>query len=209
MFSRRTVPVHPEDEKILSIIRELCARLNYYKFSIQSINWLDRIGLRRFPPDALMINPRFHTILLSTQAMGRLTPEEWRPILASGLLYYKNLNRAMLKRILPVMAVALLMPVVIFADAKLLGGPPIRVLFVLVLIALIIIIILSIIPTFLRQKRYFFDTDDKAAEIVGRESLIASLTKLGSLDPTMTSSKRGLFRPSVQQRIQHLTTFSP
>ena len=208
MFSRRTVPVHPEDEKILSIIRELCVQLNYYKFNIQSINWLDRIGIRRFPPDALMINPRFHNILLSTQAMGRLTPEEWRPILASGLIYYKNLNRAMLKRILPVMAFALLFPLVIFADIKLVGGPQGRAVFVLVIIALIIGMILSVLPTFLRQKRYFFETDDKAAQIVGKESLIASLAKLGSIDPNMTASKRGFFRPSVQERIQHLTTFS-
>ena len=205
MFSRRTVPVHPEDEKILSIIRELCTQLNYYKFNIQSINWLDRMGIRRFPADALLINPRFHNILLSTQAMGRLTPEEWRPILAAGLLYYKNLNRAMLKRILPIIALALLSPFVIFADVKLLGGPPTGVLYDIVIIALIIILMLSAIPLFLLQKRYFFETDDKAAKIVGKDTLIASLTRLDMLNGGMPRS-RGLIRPNAPERIRHLQT---
>ena len=205
MFSRRTVPVHPEDEKIISIVRELCAQLNYYKFNIQTISWRSRIGVRRFPPDALLIIPRFHMLQLSEQAMGRLSPEEWRPILASGLLYYKNLNRAMLKRILPIMALALLTPFVIFADVKLLGGPPTGVLYDIVIIALIIILMLSAIPLFLHQKRYFFEIDDKAAQIVGRDPLIASLTKLDMLNGG-TPRSRGFIRPSVQERIRHLQT---
>ena len=181
--------------------------MNYYKFNIQSISWRDRIGVRRFPLDGLFIIPRFHILQLSHQAMGRLSAEEWRPILAAGLLYYKNLTRRMLKSILPVMAIALLTPFIIFADARLLG-PSAGALSYALILGLIFILILSAIPLFIFQKRYFFEIDDKAANIVGKGSLIASLTKLGSTDPNMTASKRGFFRPSIQERIQHLTTFS-
>jgi len=204
VFSRRNVPVHPEDEKILSIFREVCAQLNYYKFKIQSISWKGRIGARHFPLDALIIIPRFHILQLSDRAMGRLAPEEWRPILVSGLLYYKNLNRGMLKAILPIMAIALLSPFMIFADVRLLGSSQFGVLYDLVIIALIIILMLSIIPFMILHKKLYLEMDDKAVQIVGKESLIASLTKLASIDQSMTTGKTGFFRPSIQERIQHL-----
>ena len=204
MFSRRNVPVHPEDEKILSIFREVCAQLNYYKFNIQSISWKGRIGARRFPPDALLIIPRFHILQLSDRAMGRLSPEEWRPILASGLLYYKNLNRGMLKAILPTMAIALLSPLIILADIKLVDGSYSGILFDLIDIALIIILVLSFIPFMILHKKLYLEMDVKAVQIVGKESLIASLTKLASIDQSMTTGKTGFFRPSIQERIQHL-----
>ena len=180
--------------------------MNYYRFNIQAISWKGRIGARRFPPDALIIIPRFHILQLSDKAMGRLSPEEWRPILVSGLLYYKNLNRAMLKAILPTMVIALLSPFLIVADVKLLGSSQFGVLYDLVLIALIIIIMLSIIPFLILHKKVYLEMDVKAVQIVGKESLIASLTKLGSIDPNMTTSKRGFFRPTIQERIQHLAT---
>ena len=204
MFSRRNVPIHPEDEKILAISRELCAQLNYYKRNVQAISWKGRIGARRFPLDALMIIPRFHILQLSDRAMGRLSPEEWRPILASGLLYYKNLNRGMLKVILPTIAIALLSPFIILADVKLLGSSQFGVLYDIVLIALIIILMLSIIPFMILHKKLYLEMDDKAIQIVGKESLIASLTKLASIDQSTTTGKTGFFRPRIQERIQHL-----
>jgi len=204
VFSRRNVPVHPEDEKILSIFRELCAQLNYYKFNIQAISWKGRIGARRFPPDALLIIPRFHILQLSDRAMGRLSPEEWRPILASGLLYYKNLSRGMLKAILPTMAIALLSPFIILADIKLVDGSYSGILFDLIDIALIIILALSILPFMILHKKLYLEMDVKAVQIVGKESLIASLTKLASIDQSMTTGKTGFFRPSIQERIHHL-----
>jgi fumarate reductase subunit C len=137
--------------------------------------------------------------------MGRLSPEEWRPILVSGLLYYKNLNRGMLKVILPIMAIALLSPLIILADIKLVDGSYSGILFDLIDIALIIILMLSIIPFMLLHKKLYLEMDVKAVQIVGRESLIASLTKLASIDQGMTTGKTGFFRPSIQERIQHLT----
>ena len=205
MFSRRNVPIHPEDEKILAIFRELCAQLNYYKRNVQAISWKGRIGARRFPLDALVIIPRFHILQLSDRAMGRLSPEEWRPILASGLLYYKNLNRGLLKAILPTMATAFLSSfIIVLADVKLLGSSQFGALYDLVIIALIIILVLSIIPFMLLHKKLYLEMDVKAVQIVGKESLIASLTKLASIDQSTTTGKTGFFRPSIQKRIQHL-----
>ena len=204
MFSRKTVPVHPEDEKILSIIRELCAQLNYYKLNIQSINWLNRMGIRRFPPDALLINPRFHTILLSTQAMGQLTPEEWRPLLASSLLYYKNHNRGMLKTLLPMFSLVLLMPFVLLADFTFLNSQS-PIIYDGVIIVLIIFVILSYLVSMNLMKKFYLKMDDKAAQFLGKDALLASLTKLDMIKGG-SPGRRGFIRPSLQERIRHLQT---
>jgi hypothetical protein len=208
VFSRGTIPVHPEDERILAIIRELCTQLNYYKFNIQTISWKSRIGARRFPLDAMIIIPRFHVLQLSQQAMGRLSPDEWRPILASGLLYYKNLNRGMLKAIVPSLVAALLSPLTILADFKLLGNDQNLILREIILIPFFVILALGFFFFTRFHKRFYLENDYKASRIVGKESLTSSLTKLGSIDPNMTKGKRGFFRPSIQERIHHLTTFS-
>lgn len=205
MFSRRTVPVHPEDEKILSIIRELCAQLNYYKFNIQTISWLDRMGIRRVPPDALLISRPLHILYLSKQAVGQLTPEEWRPILASGLLYYKNLTRGMLKAILPTMATSLIAPLVfVLIDVKFLGYAT-GIVFDILIFPVFVVLAFSFLLLTRLQKKFYFENDDKAAQLVGKEALIASLMKLDAINAG-TRGKRGFIRPSIQERIQHLST---
>jgi hypothetical protein len=73
------------------------------------------------------------------------------------------------------------------------------VLYDLVLIALIIIVALSIIPFMILHKKLYLEMDVKAVQIVGKESLIASLTKLASIDQSMTTRKTGFFRPASQK----------
>jgi hypothetical protein len=50
--------MHPEDQKIVDIAKELCRQLNFYKINPQTINWREKIGLRRVPVDYFMIFPR-------------------------------------------------------------------------------------------------------------------------------------------------------
>jgi len=102
------------------------------------------------------------------------------------------------------MATALLSPFIILADIKLVDGSFSGILFDLIDIALIIILVLSIIPFMILHKKLYLEMDDKAVQIVGKESLIASLTKLASIDQSMTTGKTGFFRPSIHERIQHL-----
>ena len=102
------------------------------------------------------------------------------------------------------MAIALLSPFIILADVKLLGSSQFGVLYDLLIIALIIILMLSILPFMILHKKLYLEMDDKAIQIVGKESLIASLTKLASIDQSTTTGKTGFFRPRIQERIQHL-----
>jgi len=196
----------------LAVVRGLCEQLNYHKFDIRAVTWQDRIGVRRFPLDALLINPFNSSLQLSTRAMGRLTPEEWRPIIASGLLYYKHRMRGMLKSVLPIMLLALLEPFVLLASFRLLGNSD-QFAFVtntvlrdFVIVLLFIMIGIAFVLFLHFEKGYYLKTDDQAGELLGKAALIASLTKLASIDQTATAGKRGFLRPSIQERISHLST---
>lgn len=196
--------MHPEDEAILSIIRELSAQFGYYKHNIQTITWRDRIGIRRFPPDQILLWPG--TLQLSKAAMGRLTPEEWRPLLASTLLFYKNHNRGFLKAFLPFLATILLEPLILAASFRFVGDAAQSRLLNYLIVGVVILLILIGFVLFLNLlKKFYLKMDEQAGQLVGKERLVASLTKLSSINPGGTALKRGFFRPSIQERIGHLS----
>jgi hypothetical protein len=201
VFSGRAVSLHPEDEKILETVRQLADQLNY-KLEIQTLTWQDRIGVRRMPPDKVLVLR--HKVQLSARAMGRLTPEEWRPILASGLIYQKNLGRWYFRRMLTTMVpmIILLIPALLL-DFRYLSGE--IVLYDSVLSALIALTLLQGARLLLYLKQMWFRADDQAARVVGKERLISSLTKIGQIQRTEIKDKRGLFHPSIHERIQRLS----
>src|SRR2546426_12013577 len=91
MSARGTIPMHPEDQKLLQIARDLCRQLGYYNLNPNTISWKEKMGIRRLPADHVMILRG--DIQLSSRAMGQLLQEELRPIIASVLIYYKPLTR--------------------------------------------------------------------------------------------------------------------
>src|SRR5437879_12004999 len=143
MFARGTIPMHPEDQQLLESARDLCCKLGYYNLNPNTISWKEKMGMRRLPADHFMILRG--DIQLSSRAMGQLTPEEWRPIIASGLIYFKTLTRnsliGMLTTMLPI---ALLVPAILLLSFRYLAG---SVLIYPVIFALILV-------TFLAGKRF-------------------------------------------------------
>src|SRR2546426_9129305 len=112
MFARGTIPMRPEDQQLLEIARDLCRKLGYYNLNSSTISWREKMGIRRLPADHFMILRG--DIQLSSRAMGQLTAEEWRPMIASGLIYYKTLTRNSLVGMLTTMfPIALLVPAVL------------------------------------------------------------------------------------------------
>src|SRR5207245_8895301 len=104
MSARGTIRMHPEDQKILQIARDICRQLGYYNLNPDTISWKERMGIRRLPADHFMILRG--EVQLSTRSMGQLTPDEWRPIIASRLICFQTLTSnflvGMLNRQVPV-----------------------------------------------------------------------------------------------------------
>src|SRR5260370_5357020 len=90
----------PDDEKILKYAIELFRQLGITKPEPDSVVWADDIG-----PDLVIV--QFGEVRLPRRMMGRLSAEDWRPLLAASILYnyvlLRDKNRTSLIRlVLPV-----------------------------------------------------------------------------------------------------------
>src|SRR5437879_12241075 len=135
MSARGRIPTHPEDQKLLQIARDLCRQLGYYNLNPDTISWKERMGIRRLPADHFMILRG--QVQLSTRSMGQLTPDEWRPIIASGLIYFQNLTRNFLVGMLTTMLpIALLVPAILLLPFSYLEASVLlyRVIFALIVV---------------------------------------------------------------------------
>lgn len=72
--------MRPEDHKIVEYARELCQQLRTSRLDPRNVAWFDRM-----PPSHIIIH--HGNIMLPQRLMTRLTPEEWRPLLASSIIY--------------------------------------------------------------------------------------------------------------------------
>ncbi len=82
-------PQTVEDQNILGIARELCEQLRIAQFKPESLTWVTWLFTYR----QKMLLPSDHCIFsgsemtLQKMMRGRLTPEEWKPLIASSLIY--------------------------------------------------------------------------------------------------------------------------
>src|SRR2546425_1895031 len=81
-----------EDSRILAIARELCQqlRLVYDPIAVYWIIWIKVGGLRVAPSDQCLLGVKGRGrgyVQLSAAIRGRLAPDEWRPLIASALIW--------------------------------------------------------------------------------------------------------------------------
>src|SRR5467141_976248 len=200
MFARRTISMHPEDQQLLEIATDLCRKLGYYNLNPNTISWKEKMGIRRLPADHFMILRG--DIQLSSRAMGQLTPEEWRPIIASGLILQdpnKKLASWNVDHDVSNSAPgACGSPRFHQVPRRFCPDLPI-------VLALIVLTILAGTRFLMYPKRLWFKADVEAAGILGKESLVESLRKIDQLDPNRTGKRGSLARPSPSERVDNLT----
>lgn len=82
-------PQTVEDQNILAIARELCEQLRIAQFKPESLSWVTWLFTYRqkmfLPSDQCVFTGGEMT--LQKMMKGRLAPEEWRPLIASSLIY--------------------------------------------------------------------------------------------------------------------------
>ena len=169
------------------------------------------MGIRRVPPDSILVfrgGLFAGSIQLSKQAMGKLTPEEWRPLLASAIAYYKNINTGMLRAMFPMFAIVLLYPFILVADFRFLDNAQFLILSYVVIGLLFVLLGTGFVLSLRRMKSLFFKADMRAAQLLGKERLVNSLMKMASIDQPNIVKRKGLIGPSPNERIDHLTEFS-
>jgi len=223
-----------DEQDILRITKELIEQLNVSSFRPVSVSWAEYVPMtmpdseNMFPEMAGLVKREvpigwcvftWNRVVLPAEMKGTLDPEEWRPLLASSLIYEAKLR---VKRDL--VFISLSTPIIIdvlgwwglFAVSTLASGIP-ALLLILDIAGLFgaLAIIGLLVKWFSRRLRLRADT--LAAELVGREALERVLEKMkgqGLVDsyagvtwgggyPFSSELMNG--RPTLTERITNLT----
>ena len=218
-------------QDIVRIARDLAGRLKISGFEGESVSWQDYFVRSGFgfsrsnrpimvPYDGCMFVG--NQIILPESTKDKLQPEEWTPLIASELVYQRKLlekrRMGLLIRILPLTAVYIIIPVILWqlgilnlqGTTTVRGAPtPVVVAFfqlytgTALIFAMILYILLGL--RFNRQMR--LRADAIAASLTGKAVFLSALEKIGRAFPSiMTRGRPSLTyppgRPSIEKRIE-------
>lgn len=215
--------VAPEQQDILGISNELIEQLKIHSLRPASVFWTDYVPLmmpdsERIAPGAVPVGSEvpigwclftWDKVFLPLEMKGKLENEEWRPLLASSLIYEVKLRN---KRYLGKMLVST--PLVIDAVGwlALLGvsnsdsGIP-KLLLILDIVGLIVAIVVTGFLSQWVSRRLRLRADTLAAEHTGREALQTVLEKMKALG--LVDSYAGVgwddrSKPNLAERLTNL-----
>jgi hypothetical protein len=193
----------PDDEKILKYAIELFRQLGISKPEPDTVAWDDGM-------DADLVVVKLGEVRLPRSIMGRLTAEDWKPLLAPPMIYRYFLLRD------PILDYALRVFLPLAIGFCLVGFDAIQIIrssqpeYVRELNLANLVILLLYIPVIVlyvrrRWRSLFYAADRQATEKVGKDVLLAALAKYGkTISATGYPRKRLHFRATVGQRIERL-----
>src|SRR5216683_3097888 len=104
------------DQRILDITRELCIQLDITNYNPTFISWetLDSRSRRpiEFRYDECLVEK--YCLTLSAKMKDALEPDEWRPIIASSLIFSKKLRSRIFKGLILSLATFVALALVLF-----------------------------------------------------------------------------------------------
>lgn len=197
----------PEDAKILQMTVELSHQLGI-PTNLATISWADRIGLMKLPFGRALFT--FGEMILPKTLMGKLGPEEWRPLIASSLIFHRKLRRKselgfVVRMVLPIAPVMVMMLTVFPALGE--HPPPFLIVGFIggLLSVYLALVALAWSSSWKHMKRMALKADSQAIEYVGREVFLEVLRKLESLGLEEKGFRARLQpRPTIRERIQSL-----
>jgi len=210
-----------EDRTILETTQGLCQQLGF-KFGPEKVQWaaIDPRAREYSPPmPADQCAFRKNRVYLSRLMRNKLESHEWKPLLASSLIYrYDGRIRLRLNTAPFVMLLGplLLLTVALIVVTPLLGTGLFAASFVVIIIIVIFVVIFYGGALFARYvRRLWLMADQFAAESIGKESLLSVLQKIDAMNlPEEKRLKRrknylvanvyDSNRPSITERIQNL-----
>lgn len=178
------------------------------------IHWISSSGQRTQPiPSDQVFYTRSNTVLMPAQVKDDLTVADWKPIMASSLVFEKSIVRKLRWKLLFLrIAPTATFLVLLFALTFIFGGQ-----LILLFVYLIAALVLNAYTARRRintLKNARLTADQRASDILGKQSLLAVLKKLQSLKledvDVKTRPRRGVFRglPTVAERIENLRSYT-
>jgi len=217
-------PQTPEDFQLLEITNELIGRLGLDMSRLKQIAWSESVAeasgtmycpyvYTPVPPDcpAFMRGVRgVSTIVFFKKMRGWLTPEQWRPLIASSLVHLtspvsrKRKSRILRRVLLPLTLIGFVSEAVAYIFS------PVLMIFLLIPL-LTVSVLAAVVLTSSMDRMSWLEADKYTAETIGREALMASLVKIesGGLsdDEQLERGQSRSNSPSITQRIQNLQSY--
>ena len=203
MFREKTELSGADVDKILEDAGSLFKQLLIQKPEPDAVSAADRL-----PGDFVMV--LYGEIILPAQMVGKLTPEEWRPLIASSIIFQYTIIRRQNWGLLPLIvlplagAVALVLVLLRALDPTRSNG----FLEVALTGSVLITTGLLMMPFLNRWSQGGrLRADREAARIVGKDSMLRSLTRVRDLAQQLNLQRRVRgygFAPSLDQRIAKL-----
>jgi len=200
-----------QDSSLLDAVRGLAAQLDVTDPGLDDVGWRNVVGTARYPrvmpSDQCEFWPR--QLILPAQMRDAISVDEWRPIIASELVYRKLYSKVGRKRTAlllgPLLALVVIVVVLIFITGSSAWA------------GLGFLYFIVIIPVLRGNTRFFYrcrlDADRTAAGVVGKEAFLEVLRKIDSLKlPEIEKSKNPGFDnrravnpvPNIIDRIANL-----
>jgi len=192
-----------DDERILRYTVELFRQLGITRSEPDTVVWDD--GMR---PD--LVEVRYGEVKLPRSIMGRLTAEDWKPLLAPPMIYSYFLLldpiRDYAMRLFLPLAIGLC--IVGFDAIQIIRSSQLDYVRELNLANLVILLLyIPVIALYVRRRwrSLSYIADRRAADTIGKEVLLEALAKYGEkISATGYPRKRLHLWPTVSQRIERL-----
>ena len=221
----KAAPPHEEDSLLLEMAKQLSAELGVPSMAPNSLVWAALVpkdildGSTRQAGSFTRIAPgdqaRFvsQALMLPTDLRGRLRPEEWRPIIASSLIFRKMHWNLLLRKIaldwpaMFVTLVSLIIPFYFFFAIRSVW------LAVTSLGVPITIFIVGQVAYNLSHKRLMLSADKQAAKLIGKQVFLDVFKKIDDLKLEDIEWIKGrgrmrraltIDRPGIDERMRNL-----
>ena len=193
------------DILLIEEARDLCKTFNLTT-KVRQVFWLDRILWSKINSDECRFGA--DGIFCPDRMKGRLEAEEWKPIMASSLVFKKILVRNMPASYLVFLPILLMVTLVGAGISTLLGNYEDLFLLLFILLVDVPILMNGIARA---QKKRRLEADIAVARVVGRDQFFRVLSKIEGfgLDDIKRAEQRGIGRhfsgkPSLPERIANL-----
>lgn len=207
----------PVDLRILQIVEELRVQLDI-RLAYRKISWQNRIsegrGSRLLPSDEPEIG--LGRIILPQRMQERLDPDDWRPLIASSLVYQIKLSGAKFRHVMKRWVLGVILPLSILATLLvILFWPRSEIGIPGIILAIFIMVAISanyISAPYLKRVR--LQADRVAADMVGRNTFLQVLRKIDKLgvEDLVQLERQGALkarftgRPTMTERIENLSS---
>src|SRR3989454_4965441 len=179
-----------EDNEILEYAQELSREIRPGRSEPDEVTWDDGLPLDR-------VIVRYGEVKLPSGMIGRLTPEDWRPLIASSIIYNQSLYRAqrrgsIVRLVLPLGVGEVLL---IFALLQIFRMRSDQATIELILVlAGWVLFASSVLALYIHWlwRGLFYAADKRAAEIVGTATILESLRRSRDAISTLKGSTKRL-----------------